>query len=41
MVNNDGDMSTRVLVIDDEAVHNEQAWAKRFAGAITFLFPAK
>jgi predicted alpha/beta superfamily hydrolase len=29
------------VTIDAEAHHNEQAWAKRFPEAITFLFPAK
>jgi len=29
------------FVFDPEAHHNEEAWAKRFPEAITFLFPAK
>jgi predicted alpha/beta superfamily hydrolase len=28
------------LTIDEGAVHNEEAWGKRFGGALEFLFPA-
>jgi enterochelin esterase-like enzyme len=31
----------RLLVIDPEAVHNEEAWAKRLQRAFTFLFPVE
>jgi enterochelin esterase-like enzyme len=30
----------RRLVIDPDAVHSEDAWAKRFGGALMFLYPA-
>lgn len=29
------------LTIDEGAAHNEEAWGKRFGGALEFLFPAK
>ena len=29
-----------LLLIDPEAVHNENAWAKRFPDALQFLYPA-
>ena len=28
------------LAIDEGAVHNEEAWGKRFGAALEFLFPA-
>lgn len=31
----------RLFVFDQDAVHNEEAWAKRFPQALRFLFPAK
>lgn len=31
----------RMIVVDPDANHNEVAWAKRFPGALEFLFPAK
>lgn len=34
------DQAHRKLVIDPDATHGEAAWAKRFAAAIEFLFPA-
>lgn len=32
---------TLLVKVDPEAVHNEEAWAARFAEALVFLFPAK
>ena len=29
------------LAIDEDATHNEEAWAKRFGPALEFLFPGK
>jgi pullulanase len=31
----------RLLVIDPDAVHNEEAWAKRLPRALTFLLPSR
>ncbi len=33
------DKSRRLLVVDQDAEHNELAWAKRFPDALRFLFP--
>lgn len=33
------DKAHRLLVIDQDAEHNENAWAKRFSDAMRFLFP--
>jgi predicted alpha/beta superfamily hydrolase len=33
--------STLMIKIDPDAVHNEEAWAKRFPDALMFLFPPK
>jgi hypothetical protein len=30
----------RLLVIEPDAVHNEEAWARRLPRALAFLFPA-
>lgn len=32
---------TLKIVVDAEAVHNEEAWARRLPDALTFLFPSK
>jgi enterochelin esterase-like enzyme len=35
------DGAHRMLALDPEAVHNEDAWATRFPAALKFLFPAR
>lgn len=40
MVEQRGDVELK-FVVDDDAVHNEEAWAERFGAALEFLFPAE